>query len=149
MCSSDLANPVARINLDDQVQASKIAGYFGKDEYRSTVIEAFKKHGIAATLEKLKAEVLTAKAVKPAEPVDTQAIQASAIDRYRTCFSLALQAAAKNMIDNHLKAAMFARCLVKLKIRLPSLKKYSTTQTSSWTKLMLRLWNTWLWMTAA
>jgi hypothetical protein len=104
---SGLGQPVARIVLASQADAGQLAPIFSSDNYFNMLKAAFEKKGIAATLQSVKAEVITAEEVTPAEMPDVTEISASAIEKYRRNLSMAVQAAQKNLIPNKMKAAAF------------------------------------------
>lgn len=101
--------PVARIGLAKQDDASSIAGFFRTNEYINTVNASFQKYGVAKTLENLRAEVidgnLSTPTIQASTNVDAQIT--AGIERWINAQNMALQAATKNVVKSPIKAALF------------------------------------------
>lgn len=104
---SEAGQPVARIVLAKQDQAGQLSPIFSSENYFNMLKGAFEKKGIQATLQSVKAEVITAEEVAPAEMPDLTEVQAAAVEKYRRNLSMAVQASVKNLTPNRMKAAAY------------------------------------------
>jgi len=99
--------PVARITLSAQENSSALAKFFKQEDYGHSITASFDKNGIAKTLELLRAEIFSDKPLQPKVEANLDDVRDAAVRKFQHCFGMATEAANKNVIDNHLKAAAF------------------------------------------
>lgn len=102
-------DPVARINLAAQQDVSSIAGFFRTNEYMNSISASFAKHGIAKTLEMIRAEVFEDEMTEPEvdSGADAEETATNAVTSFINAQNMAMQAAAKNLIQSPIKASIF------------------------------------------
>lgn len=114
-------DPLAKINLNDQENAERIAAHFVSEDYARSVVEGIQKHGLKATLEATKAKAYVAKVDENAKIAEIKAkleadakteLRASIANtksKYVESLGLVLEASASNFIvENALKDSLVA-----------------------------------------